>query len=99
MKSYAYLAVCSGRWFVTFHRFNFSDTKCNIVHTAQRTLIYTPSSKPTCHENYNAKNNYTSLSQIIFSCAVKLKYDRHSYIYHFMNLPSFFSPSFTALTL
>jgi hypothetical protein len=48
------------------------------VHTAKAILIYTPSSKPTCHENYNAKNNYTSLSQIIFSCAVKLKYDSYS---------------------
>jgi hypothetical protein len=40
---------------------------------AQTTLIYTPSNKQTCHENYHAKNNCTSLSQIIFSCKVKLK--------------------------
>jgi hypothetical protein len=68
-----------------FHWFNFSNTKWYKVHIAQATLIYTPSTKPTCHENYNAKNNYTSVSQIILSCAVKLKYDiltnTHTYIY------------------
>jgi hypothetical protein len=65
-----------------FHWFIYTDTKWDIVHRAQGTLIYTPSSKPTCHKKCNPKNNYTSLSQIIFFCAAKLKYDSYFiYIY------------------
>jgi hypothetical protein len=74
MKRHAYLAVCAGRWLVMFHWFSFSNTKYNIAHIAQTTLIYTPSSKRTCHENNHAKNNCTFLSQIS-SCEVKLKYE------------------------
>jgi hypothetical protein len=70
----------------------YQERYYSTVHPAQGTLICTPSSKQTCHENYNAKINYTPLSQIIFSCVVKLKYDSYSYIYTFSEFTFFLFP-------
>ena len=77
---------------------NQIKTTWNITK-AETNRLKGPANYQNSPENYNAKNNYTSLSQIICSCVVKLKYDGYSYIYRLMNLPSFFSPFFTAVTL